>query len=163
MRRRLNYANVTATLALFFAMTGGAIAAKHYLINSTRQIKPSVLKALRGNRGPAGNAGAVGPSGPAGKEGAPGKQGPPGAFVATLPSGQTLRGTYAGRATGGVEQEMQIPISFGVTLPAAPSPHYVSFGEVPPPQCPGTAAEPNAAPGNLCIYESAEPKNATSI
>jgi cytoskeletal protein RodZ len=46
MRRRLNYANVTATLALFFAMSGGALAAKHYLINSTKQINPKVLKAL---------------------------------------------------------------------------------------------------------------------
>jgi hypothetical protein len=46
MRRRLNYANVTATLALFFAMSGGALAAKRYLINSTKQINPKVLKAL---------------------------------------------------------------------------------------------------------------------
>jgi hypothetical protein len=38
--RRLNYANVTARLALFFAMSSGAMAAKHYLVNSTRQINP---------------------------------------------------------------------------------------------------------------------------
>ncbi len=35
MRRRLSYANVTATLALVFAMSGGAMAANHYLITST--------------------------------------------------------------------------------------------------------------------------------
>ena len=40
-RTRLTYANVAATLALVFSMTGGALAAKHYLINSTRQINPS--------------------------------------------------------------------------------------------------------------------------
>jgi hypothetical protein len=31
MRRHLSYANVVATLALVFAMTGGAFAASHYL------------------------------------------------------------------------------------------------------------------------------------
>ena len=30
MRKRLSYANVTATLALVFAMSGGALAANHY-------------------------------------------------------------------------------------------------------------------------------------
>jgi hypothetical protein len=44
--RRLTYANVTATLALLFSMSGGALAANHYLINSTRQINPRVLRAL---------------------------------------------------------------------------------------------------------------------
>jgi hypothetical protein len=75
MRRRLNYANVTATLALFFAMSGGALAAKHYLINSTKQINPKVLKALKGNEGPrgfSGPAGATGKEGPAGQTGANG-------------------------------------------------------------------------------------------
>jgi hypothetical protein len=46
MRRHLTYANVTATLALVFAMSGGAIAAKHYLVSSTKQIDPKVLNSL---------------------------------------------------------------------------------------------------------------------
>jgi hypothetical protein len=71
MRRHLNYANVIATLALFFAMSGGALAAKHYLINSTKQINPKVIKKLKGNTGPRGATGATGPIGPQGKEGAP--------------------------------------------------------------------------------------------
>jgi len=78
-RRHLNYANVTATLALVLAMSGGALAAKHYLINSTKQISPKVLKALRGKAGkagPTGNAGATGKEGPAGKDG---RDGAPGA------------------------------------------------------------------------------------
>jgi len=75
MRRRLNYANVTATIALFFAMSGGALAAKHYLINSTKQINPKVLKALRGN---VGARGATGAPGAAGAPGATGKEGPQG-------------------------------------------------------------------------------------
>lgn len=81
MRRHLNYANVTATLALVFAMSGGALAASHYLINSTKQINPKVLKKLAGKpgatgaTGPAGSAGATGKEGPQGKEGPTGKEG----------------------------------------------------------------------------------------
>ena len=58
MRRRLSYANVTATLALVFAMSGGAMAANHYLITSTKQINPKVLKKLTGKTGKTGATGA---------------------------------------------------------------------------------------------------------
>jgi hypothetical protein len=46
MRKHLTYANVTATLALVFAMSGGAFAAKHYLVSSTSQINPKVLRSF---------------------------------------------------------------------------------------------------------------------
>ncbi len=78
MRRHLTYANVAATLALVFAMSGGALAAKHYLVNSTSQINPKVLKKLRGKVGPRGATGPAGASGPAGTTGTTGKDGPPG-------------------------------------------------------------------------------------
>lgn len=39
--------NAIALVALVFAMTGTGIAATHYVITSTSQIKPSVLKQLR--------------------------------------------------------------------------------------------------------------------
>lgn len=78
MRRHLSYANVIATLALVCSMTGGALAASHYLINSTRQINPKVLKALRGNRGPTGPAGQAGPAGLTGPPGGKGADGSPG-------------------------------------------------------------------------------------
>jgi hypothetical protein len=78
MRKRITYANVVATLALVFAMSGGALAAKHYLINSTKQINPKVLKTLKGKAGATGNTGATGKEGAPGKEGKEGKQGIPG-------------------------------------------------------------------------------------
>jgi hypothetical protein len=75
MRRHLSYANVAATLALVLAMSGGALAAGHYLINSTRQVNPKVLKKLRGPRGAKGEPGATGPQGPSGNQGTAGTNG----------------------------------------------------------------------------------------
>jgi hypothetical protein len=77
MRRRLHLspATVIAGLALVFAMTGGAYAAKKYLITSTKQISPSVLKALQGKAGAVGAPGAAGAQGPAGPAGPAGSKG----------------------------------------------------------------------------------------
>ncbi len=75
LRRHLSYANVAATLALVFSMSGAALAANHYLINSTKQINPKVLRKLKGNSGPKGATGATGTAGTAGAAGAKGAQG----------------------------------------------------------------------------------------
>src|SRR5882757_7627353 len=119
IRRHLNYANVAATLALLFAMSGGALAANHYLINSTHQINPKVLRRLKGNRGPRGPAGVrgiaiQGPSGVnglKGQRGEPGHEGPAGpeglSALSTLPSGRSESGVYGiatPAATGVLEQ-----------------------------------------------------------
>jgi hypothetical protein len=94
MRRHLSYANVAATLALVFTMSGGALAANHYLINSTKQISPKVLKKLKGTTGRTGAGGALGAAGAAGaagatgKEGAKGSTGPEGAKGFTGPGGE---------------------------------------------------------------------------
>jgi hypothetical protein len=81
LRRRIHVSPTTviASLALVFAMTGGAYAAKKYLITSTKQISPSVLKSLQGKSGPAGAAGANGAQGPAGAQGSAGVKGENGA------------------------------------------------------------------------------------
>ena len=75
---RVNVATVIATFALFLALSGGAMAASHYLITSTRQLSPKVLKALKGQAGKAGERGSAGPQGPAGGVGPAGPQGPAG-------------------------------------------------------------------------------------
>jgi hypothetical protein len=70
--------NAVAWLALFVALTGTSMAASHYVITSTKQIKPAVIKKLKGNRGAAGAQGATGPQGPQGATGSAGPQGPSG-------------------------------------------------------------------------------------
>jgi hypothetical protein len=96
IRSHLTYANITVTVALMFAMTGGAYAAKHYLITSTKQISPKVLKQLKGaqgpggaqgEKGPAGPAGSPGPAGPVGSQGEKGPVGPAGPEGPTGPAG----------------------------------------------------------------------------
>ena len=148
IRKRFTYANVAMTLALVFAMTGGAYAAKHYLITSTKQISPKVLKALVGKRGPAGAAGAVGsvgqagptgpqgPAGPKGETGSQGLQGVPGApgkdgkdgttgFTETLPSGKTLKGEWGIYAHVTAGQVTGTTVGFNIPLAAVPVAHWI--------------------------------------
>ena len=82
MKRRFEWPSPTmviACLALFFSLTGASIAASHYLITSTSQIKPSVISKLRGNRGPQGNRGSQGVQGIQGSQGVTGATGAKGA------------------------------------------------------------------------------------
>ncbi len=58
--KRPSPALVVACLALFVASTGTSIAARHYLITSTKQIKPSVLVKLKGAKGLKGSKGSKG-------------------------------------------------------------------------------------------------------
>lgn len=75
---RPSSATIIACTALFFALGGTAIAAKHYLITSTTQIKPSVLAKLKGHAGKQGPAGATGATGAQGASGGQGPAGPAG-------------------------------------------------------------------------------------
>jgi hypothetical protein len=164
LRKHLSYANIVATLALLFAMSGGALAAKHYLVNSTKQINPKVLKKLKGNTGktglagPQGAAGLQGAKGTEGTKGAEGPKGEPGPLLATLPSGKTLYGAYSitGKAVGEANDRASTQVSLPIPLASAPSESVlVPFGAAnpDPTHCPGSAASPAASPGTLCVYE----------
>jgi hypothetical protein len=87
--RKPSSGTVIAAVALFFALGGSAIAARHYLITSTSQIKPSVLKELRGATGAAGAEGAAGPAGPAGVTGPQGPAGPTNLSSLTIVAGES--------------------------------------------------------------------------
>lgn len=170
MRKRLSYANVTATLALVFAMSGGAMAANSYLINSTKQINPKVLKKLTGKPGKNGIAGAngatgaTGPQGPTGKEGSPGKngetgkegkQGEPGPLLTTLPSGKTETGTFSAANTdvSGLAYAFVIAqISYPIPLASEPKVEVIQTGKASTSNCAGTVVAPSASPGWLCVY-----------
>jgi hypothetical protein len=101
--------NLIAWLALFVALGGTSLAAKHYLINSTSQIKPSVLRALKGKAGPAGpkgDPGSRGSAGAQGETGPKGEKGPagPGAttFVTTAVQEEPAPAIVLARLSNGV-------------------------------------------------------------
>jgi hypothetical protein len=155
--------NVIALLALFLALGGTSFAAAS-LING-RQIKPhtiaknrltnAAIRQLKGNRGPQG------PQGTQGGQGAQGVQGPPGPITGDLPAGVSLRGNYMDAGNNGGSTNHSA-VSFGLRLSAAPTVNYITAGGTPPAVCPGTLTDPQAAPGNLCVYE-AQATNATSF
>jgi hypothetical protein len=73
-----------------------------------------------------------------------------------LPRGTTIRGHYANMGTtdGSQFQSAGEGISFGYRLAAAPTPVVIHAGEPATANCPGSAANPQAAPGFLCVYEN---------
>ncbi len=130
LRRRIHLspATVIAGLALVFAMTGGAYAAKKYLITSTKQISPSVLKQLQGKSGANGAAGAAGaqgpqgPAGPAGPAGSAGAKGENGAAGKEGPQGKEgttgAKGANGGAGAKGPTGPEGSPWTLGGTLPS---------------------------------------------
>jgi hypothetical protein len=54
-------------------------------------------------------------------------------------------------ATAGGQNFAAGAATFPVPLPFAPAAHYVTS---PTASCPGSAAHPTAAPGNLCVYQA---------
>ncbi len=103
-----------------------------------------------------------------GEKGAKGATGSPWTAGGTLPGGQTETGTYAYRPLPAGSYVVRVPISFPVPLaeriPGSGA-HFVTQAEVAEKKVPvectvkgveGTAAEPLAEPGNICIYEGEE-------
>jgi hypothetical protein len=89
--RRISPSMGVALLALFIALGGSTFAATHYRITSSKQIKPSVIRYLKGHNGYGssvaqcppgttltGGGAFVGPSGPSGGRAAVIKQSAPG-------------------------------------------------------------------------------------
>ncbi len=179
IRKRMTYANVAVTLALVFAMSGGAYAASRYVITSTKQISPKVLKSLQGKAGPAGKngangangaqgaqgpagaAGAKGEPGPQGSEGKEGKQGIPGTngttgFTETLPEGKTEKGDWSVGVESAPVGLLFEAVSFDIPLEKAPVPIYVKPHATTPEHCTGDVQDPGAEAGYLCVFASEE-------
>jgi hypothetical protein len=92
--RRPSAALVISIIALVVALTGTGFAASHFIITSSKQVKPRAIKGrniakgtvgvanlARNAKPKAGKTGPVGPIGPAGRDGVDGAPGP-----ATLPA-----------------------------------------------------------------------------
>lgn len=106
MRRRFTFANVVAVIALLFSMSGAAIAARHYLITSTRQISPKVLRELRGRNGQRGATGQSGAAGPQGATGSQGAAGPQGVTGPQGPAGPGLMAYASNKGGCALENEL---------------------------------------------------------
>jgi hypothetical protein len=178
-RKHLTYTNLALTLALVFTMSGGAYAASKYVITSTKQISPKVLKTLTGKpgangaaglagaQGPQGPQGTVGPQGSAGPEGAKGEAGTKGQAGATGPTGSPwpAGGTLPKGATETGEWSMTqfhksgefagTTISFPIPLTEGlqgANVHFIKSGEPLPTGCTGNVNEPKAEEGQLCVF-----------
>lgn len=92
--RRLSPATVIAVVALVFAL-GGTALASGYIITNVKQIKPSVLKRLRGNRGMRGPRGLPGAQGVKGDTGSSGPQGTKGDTGPSGPANVVVRWSAA--------------------------------------------------------------------
>jgi hypothetical protein len=180
VRARLTYMNVAVVLILVFVTSGGAYAASKYVITSTKQISPKVLKSLMGKTGPTGapgpqgapgSPGVVGPQGPAGKEGSPGKEGKEGkegspgqegspwTAGGTLPSGKTETGQWSGIREATKGEFDFIAFSFPIPLATPVTPHFIGVQEGEgeskeklPAGCKGNYKEPDPSAGNLCVF-----------
>lgn len=137
---------------------------------------PQGAKGDPGAPGAKGDTGAQGPQGPAGTQGPTGAAGPAGTFsTEPLPSGQTLTGAWGTSGEGIDLVQISFPIrvtsplttlwryepSAGVNVGVELKDGEIAFyegGEPGPYEaaCPGSAAEPKATKGFLCIYPGAK-------
>jgi hypothetical protein len=180
MREPFGKAGVAiGVVALVFAMLGGAYAASGGLSGKQKkevtkiaqtEAKKFAKTGPAGAAGPAGKEGAkgadgtngtsgsngtdgvgtVGPQGPQGPQGSPGVIQP----GETLPSGASETGSWAFPETEVNKVPVQA-ISFTIPLEGAlgsSEVHFLAEGEGETAECPGIAEEPEAAPGNLCVY-----------
>lgn len=177
---RLTYANVMATIALFISLGGSSYAVlrvtgKSVVNNSltgaditdltSRDIRDHSLLLRDFKRGQlrASSQGAPGPQGNTGAKGDTGAQGVPGPLLHTLGSGQTLFGKYYAFDDPAPAGQFAVDgVSYEFPLPSVPTEHYLAPGAQPTADCPGNAGDPQAAPGQLCVYSTARANVNTS-
>ncbi len=156
---------IIAVIALIAALGGTAIASGGLSGAEKKLIKKESKKFSKkfAKAGPKGEAGAPGAKGADGAPGAKGEKGDPGkdgedgspwTVGGVLPPEKTETGLIGGRGTSAGF----IPISFPIPLPAALDGSHVKIinvGDPVPTECAGgTVADPKAAPGYLCAYNS---------
>jgi hypothetical protein len=161
---------IIAVVALVAALGGTAFAAVDKLSSVEKKEVKKIAKkfagknGLAGPQGPAGPQGAKGDAGAKGDSGAPGAPGAPGEAgeagedgacsvsepSCELPSGSTVTGVWGFSSVG--DPEPLVQISFPLRLPSAPVIQIIFADELSTTECPGSASEPKAEPGYVCIY-----------
>jgi hypothetical protein len=168
---------IVAILALVVALGGTAYAAAK--LNSVQ--KKEVVKIAKkyagkngvpgaqgapgtpGVQGPKGDAGTKGENGAPGQDGQDGQDGNPGeAGVCSaskpecvMPPGATLTGVWGASSIGSESgvNELYAPVSFPLRHSGGLNAvNVVQENGTPTTACPGSAENPKALPGNLCIY-----------
>jgi hypothetical protein len=113
--------NLVAWLALFVALGGTSLATSRYVVNSTKQISPKVLKRLKGKTGPRGAKGATGLAGvpgPPGAAGARGEPGPRGEVGAQGPGATTFTATLVEEASEEIIARLPNGLQISAACPA---------------------------------------------
>ena len=162
-RSGLTYANVMATVAVFLSLGGGADAALKLPKNSvgSQQLKKNAVRSSKvKNRSLLAKdfkKGQVpkGPTGPRGVAGSPGTS----VFSASIPSGRTVTGSWGAAgdpgdpASGGF---LEVGVSLPVKAPAPLEDVNMGVGQPnassPDPGCTGSAYQPTAPRGKVCVY-----------
>jgi hypothetical protein len=173
---------IISVIALVFAMTGGAYAAKD-AVSGKANSSAKGKQGPRGKRGPVGPAGPIGPVGAQGATGAQGERGEKGEkgdagnqgiqgeqgvagedgspwVVGTAPSGVVMKGTWAiqGKYEAlAANEEIPVPISTGVPVNTATGllAFYVPPGGPDPSgNCTGSSTNPlpPTSPAVVCVY-----------
>ena len=165
VRKRLTYANVMSSIAVFFVVAGGsAMAANQLAKNSvgTKQLKNGAVTPAKLSA--AAKATLEGPMGKEGAAGPKGESSTSSGLPTTLSSGASESGLFTAQASwptstsaGGIDTFAVI--SFPVPLVSAPTPTYVNVGETTA-SCMGTPDAPTAAASHLCLYEGNTPGTA---
>jgi len=154
---------IIAVVALIAALAGTAFAAVDKLSGVEKKEVKKIAKKFAGRpgapgaTGPQGPKGDQGPKGEQGPEGPEGEEGPAGPTETTLPAGKTSTGIFFARMEGqehlwvGDSFPLRVPIESGCTEECYAE-TLIAEGGSPTAGCPGSADEPTALPGNLCIY-----------
>jgi len=163
---------VLSIVALVAALAGGAYAAgvsapeKKLIQKEAKKYGKKFAKAgpagpqgpagapgLKGDKGDKGDTGEQGKQGIQGIQGIQGEPGDPWTAGGVLPEEESLLGNWSAIPLGGGDLSS---ISFNIPLADAPTLKYLKEGEGETAECPGTAEEPEAAPGFLCVYTLGE-------
>jgi hypothetical protein len=139
----------------------GAAAVARHSLRAADFVKGQLPTGATGAAGRPGAAGATGPSGPPGAPGTPGTPGqngdtgPAGPFPTVLPSGTTLTGVFAAGGTDASTSAYAAgTVSFAYPLASPPAVNLITSGGGSTSNCPGSLADPKAAAGEFCLYES---------